>query len=339
VEDLLYRILSRKIIIRLRGLEYIINAPDVDLKYRAEIYRQGLIEEYKYDLPRLEGYNLYLIKNRFIEADFQNKIKNMNDTIRKFKIQLYQAGPRIETQKKVRESLRIMKEKLGTYYNSVELYQRNSLEYFAESLKNKFLLINTVKLDNNLALDSQDIDLDLMSKLVDELNKKDITTTQFRDIALSENWRSYYLSNKYNLFGIPAADFSEEQKILCGYTRMYYNCYENPDCPSEEVMKDHDRFDGWLFLEQDKRKDEKKQKNVTDLDPKYQEVFKPAENQEEANSIYEANTVDGKRILKERAKVIKNNDEVKDIQFRDVRLDAMASSAKAESAHFKNIGK
>lgn len=338
MQDLLYRILSREIVLTINDLEYTIKAPDVKLKYRAELYKKELMDQYRFDLPKLEWFNHYLIQNKFIDPDFETKIKNMNSAIKKFKVELYLAGPRIESQKQIRENLKIMREKLKTYYSNVEFYQKNSLEHFTESLKNKFVLINSTWLNDKLVLDEKDIDLSLLTRLIDELNKIDISTTEFRNLAISDDWRSYYLANKYDLFGISAIDFSEEQKILCGYTRMYQNAYEHPQCPSDEVIKDHDRFDGWIITEQDKNKEANKQP-VTNLDSKYQEVFVTAQSQEEANNIYKANSVDGKRILKERARVLKGQGDVKDIQFRDVQLDVLKQSSETMSQHVKNIGK
>lgn len=338
MKDLLYRILSRKIILNVGGLEYTIKAPDVELKYRAELYKKELYKKYRFELPTLESFNTFLKINRFIDNDFETKIKNMNEALKKFKVELYLAGPKIESQKQIRKNIKEMREKLNKYYADLESYQRNSLDFFVDSLKNKFILINTTYLNDKLILDNNNLDLELMNRLITVLNNQDISASDFRDLAISEEWRGYYLNNKYNLFGIPSVDYSEEQKILCGYSRMYQNAFDHPECPDEEVMKDHDRFDGWMIIEQKKVKSDKKQQ-VTNIDPKYQEVFVMAANEEEAASIYNANSQDGKRILKERAKVLNSTDTIKDKQFKDVRLDILASSSSAQSEHIKNIGK
>lgn len=339
MEDLLYRILSRQVRLNIDGLEYIIKSPDVDLKYRAELYKKDLYYKYRFELPHLENYNRYLIANNFIEADFENKISNMNKTIKKFKVELFLTGAKIETEKRVKEKLSQMRKNLNSYYSNLELYQKNCLEYFVNSLKNKYLLINTTWLDNKLVFDPNKLDLNLLTEIISELNKKDISSSEFRDLALSDDWRSYYLSNQSNIFGVAGIDLSEEQKILCGYTRMYQNALEHPDCPPEEIIRNHDKFDGWMIHEQEKSKNAQKEKNVTELDPKFQEVYKMAETQEEANAIYNVNTQDGVRILKERAQVLKTKDEVKDKEFRDVKLDILSKSSQAQSGHFQNIGK
>lgn len=341
MEDLLYRIFNRKIIIRLNNKVYTIKTPSANLRYKAEIYKQDLIDEHKYDLPHLDFYNSFLIKNKFIDSDYETKIKNMNEAIKNFKVQLYKANHKIEESKKIRNNLKLMKTKLNNYYNNIEFYRRQSLEYFAETLKNKFILINTTYYKNKLIFNTKRLDLELLQGLVTKINSIDISTSKFREIARSEDWRTYWLSNKYNLFGIPAMEYSEDQKILSMFSRMYDNIFEHPERPLEDIINDDDKLDGWMILEQAKNKDKGKEQQFSHIEDKYQEVFITATNQEEANLIYDENSDNGKRILKERAKVlnIHQSKNIKDIAFRDVQLDVLEASSRAESAHIQNLGK
>jgi hypothetical protein len=338
VEDLIYRIFNKKIILRVDNEVYTVVAPSVELRYKAEIYKDDLINNHKYDLPHIDFYNKFLVNKKFIDKDYESKIINMTEAIKRLKVALYNSGPQIEIGKKIRKDLKTMKEKLNKYFDNIEFYRRQSLEYFADGLKNKFILINTVYQNNELVFNSKDLNLPLLSTLIIKLNQMDISITDFRKIARSDNWRNYWLGNKYNLFGIPAIELSEDQKILCMFSRMYDNVYEHPDHPSDEIIEDDDKLDGWLITEQDKNKEDKKQKNITQIEPKYQEVFKSASTPEEASSIYNSNTEQSKRILRERAQVLKTIEkEVKDTAFKDVRLDVLKKSSEAESARIKRM--
>lgn len=339
MEDLIYRIFNRKIILRIDNKIYTIKAPSAEIRYQAELYKQELMNDHKYDLPLVDFYSNYLVQRGFIDADYETKIKNMNDTIKRLKVDLFNANLRIEESKKIRKNLNMMRDKLSIYFGRVEFYKRQTLEYFTDNLKNKFILINTTYLNNNLIFNVNDLDIVLLNNLVTTLNDLDISVTKFREIARSDVWRNYWLANKTNLFGIPAIEYSEDQKALCMFSRMYDNVYEHPEHPTDDIIADDDKLDGWMIIQNDKNNDEKKQQTITNLDPKYTDVFKPAESLEEAASIYQANTADGKRILKERAKVIKENTEVKDKQFRDVQLDILEKSSLAQTNFIKNIGK
>ena len=333
MDDLLYRIFNRIIILDIAGQEYIVSAPDSKLRYLAELYQKKILIEYKYDLPSAEVYNRFLIEKKFIDSDYETKIKNMNDGIRKLKKDLFLCGPRIEQEKRVRKSLDIMRNKFNIYVREIDFHKRPTLENFAENQKNKFILINTIKdSNNNQVFDTKSLDLAFFNLIIEKVNSEDISSEQFRKIARSDNWQGYYRSNKYNLFNLAAIDLSEDQKILLMYTRMYESIWQHSETPEDRVIEDDDLCDGFLIYQQDKNKEALK-KNFTNIDDKYSEVFLSAESQDEADSIYNNNSTDGRRILKERARVLKSKERVIDSDFIDNKLDILSAKSMAESAH------
>lgn len=334
-DNILYRIFSRIIIININGKEYIVKAPTAILRYQAEIYKQKVIEDYKYELPRLEFYEQYLIRAGFIERDYETKIKNMNDTIRRFKLELYQCGPRIEQEKKVRKNLEVMKKKLYDYCVDVDTYKKPSVEYFAEDLKNKYLLTQTTFYDDKLIFNLEDLDVGLLNCIVEKLNEEDVSIEKFRELARTEPWRNYWNVNKQNVFGISSINYSEEQKILCNFSRFYDSIFEHSDCPDDNVIEDCDKIDGWMIFQHEKNKKDRKPVLGSNIPEKFQEVYINAKSQQEANKIYAENSQDSKRILKERAAVLKGKEEVKDIQFVDTKLTILEERSKQESALMK----
>lgn len=335
LEELIYRIFAGKIILDVDGDLYTVRSPSLHLRYNAEIYKKSLREKYKYELPLLESYVLFLITSRFIDSDYEKKIQAMNDGIKNLKIDLFNAGSKIDLDKKIRKNLKTIKENLSKYYSKIEFFKSSTLEYFCESLKNKYILLYTLYKDDNLLFDKNSFDLYLFNNIIDRLNRVEISTEQYREIARSSSWRNYWLGNKNNLFGIPAIEFSEEQKILCMFSRMYDNAYENPECPDDKIIEDDDKFDGWLFLQQTKNKDERKKNKYSHIDSKYSEIFVAASSQEEANEIYDDNSIDSRRILKERSQILKQKGLVRDIDFVDNRLDIMEKSSKAAMNNLK----
>ena len=334
-DSVLYRIFSRVILLRINGKEYTIKSPTALLRYYAELYKQKIIEEYKYDLPRLDDYDIFLIKRGFIDGDYKIKIKNMNDAIRRFKLELFRAGPLIETERRVRKNLDIMRKKLYEYITDIEWYHRPCLEYFAENLKNKYILMKTTYLDDNLVFNEKECDMPLMNSIIKELNEQDISMTQFREMARTDPWRGYWSANKQNLFGISAIDFSEEQRLLYNFSRMYDNVWEHPDVPDDKIVNSDDHLDGWFIFQQEKNKNKNK-KEITNLPDRFSEIYITANSKEEADKIYESNSLDGIRILKERAAVLRANKEVGQLAFKDEKLTLLEKISKQESQLMKS---
>lgn len=334
-ENILYRVFSKIIVINVAGAEYIVRAPNTLLRYRAEIYKNKIIDEYKYDLPDLESYDRFLIHRQYLDADHEKKIKDMSDTIRRFKVELYQCGPMIEREKVIRHNLQIMKTKISNYINNLEFHRKPTLEYFAENLKNKFILINTVYNDKDESVfDTNSLDSCLLHNITNELNEQDISGDSFREIARTDPWRSYYLANKYNLFDCPAKDTTEEQRILLSYTRFYNSVFDHPDRPNDDIIKDPDKIDGWLIFQEEKNKQDKKTE-FTNIPDRFQEVYLTATSQPEADQIYASNSPESKRIMRQRAQVLKSKEEVVDLDFPDKRLDLLAQMAAQESQLMK----
>lgn len=333
-ENILYRVFNRIIIIFYKGAEYTVRAPNSLLRYKAELYKQNIIDNYKYDLPLLNEYDRFLIQKNFIEADYEKKIQDMTDTIKKFKVDLFKCGPLIEKEKQIRITLKAMKSKLSEYVYNIEFQRKPTLEYFADNLRNKYILINTIfDKNDNLVFDSENLDTNLLDNIIDILNEHDIPVEKFREIARTSPWQDYWRANKVNLFNVPAMDMSEDQKTLLGFSRMYDSIWEHGECPSEAIIADDDKLDGFLISQQNKSENKNEKSGVPD---RFDEVYITARTNEEANSIYASNSLESKRILKERAKVLKSKEQVVDLDFQDRRLDLLEQMSASESIAIRN---
>lgn len=334
-ENILYRVFSKIIIIDIAGSEYIVKAPSAILRYKAEIYKQKMIEQYKYDLPRLEFYDQYLVARQFIDIDHEKKIKDMSNTIRRFKVELFQCGPLIEREKQIRKNLGMMKTKLNIYIGNMEGHRRPTIEYFAESLKNKYILINTIfDGGDNLVFNQKDLDIGLLNKVIEKVNEYDISGDQMREVAHTTPWVEYWRANKTNVFGIPAQEYSEEQKLLSSFSRMYDSVFESSDCPSDDIINDHDKLDGFLIFQSEKNKGDK-QEEFTSIPERFEEVYITAGSQQEADSIYSANTAESKRIMRQRSQILKNKEVATDLDFPDKKMDLLAQMSEQESQLMK----
>lgn len=87
-------------------------------------------------------------------------------------------------------------------------------------------------------------------------------TSTIRSVARAIEWRMIWGLNRENLvdlFNRPIADFSQNQKMLVYWSRVYDSVYEDPNKPEEEVIQDDEQLDMWLSNRQDEDKEDKNQ--------------------------------------------------------------------------------
>ena len=151
---------------------------------------------------------------------------------------------------------------------------------------------------------------------------------QIREIARSEPWRSIWAVQKADSFHTPAQEWTDSQRYLASFSKMYDNVYESTECPPDSVVQDDDVLDGW-FIQQRKKRDEAKQEQSTDhhfgnhKGRGRQELFVMARNQDEANAILNQNDAAGKAIIQTRKQVLKNagGEAVLEQDMPDVKRD------------------
>lgn len=147
-----------------------------------------------------------------------------------------------------------------------------------------------------------------------------------REVARTEPWLGIWTTRACagNLFGVPAADLTDEQVRLQVWSQMYENIAQHPECPPQEVIDDDDICDGWLILQ--RREREKKQlesKADTALSNEKirnsEEVFIVASSPEDARQIESLNDETTQRLKRQRDAEIRRRGEVQHVDLADVR--------------------
>ncbi len=331
---LVYRILSGSV--SLLSKYYFIH-PDIKLLYDAQILYDGVMDELKFcGLITRESANNILIRKGLWLSNGDSNIKEIEKNIDNLKVDLYQARLNKIRQKKIRRYLELAREKLEENFGKKYLLDSYTIESYAESIKNSFIYKNCL-VDcnyNRLRMTNK-----LLNKLVECLNQSCINDTQYRELARTEPWRSYWNAYKspavFDLFKekkqressqISFCNFNTEQQYLVSYTKMYDNIYENSDCPDNDIVNDDDVLDGWLILqrrtrEQERKKDSIEKSPIMSKHQHAQEIFIPANTSEDIDKINDLNTIQGKIIKKQRENLIKHKGEVKDADFIDKKQE------------------
>ena len=335
----LSRILSGTYIFEYGQNIYKLIYPNVETKYRAEIYAQQEYEKNKFNdwINENEVQNILINLGLWSHSQDQ-EFKNIQEKIENTKVELYNNFLNPKKIKSLKKSLRT--------YQTIEYklnYNKHYLDSFTHKgyvneLKNQYLLINSLYLDDgSKVFNNKNVDYYLLNNLANFIGQNQINISDFRTIARHEQWRNYWIANKNNIFNSAVADWTDEQRTLVVFTKMYDSAYENPNCPPDSVIQDDDIFDGWLIIQRkESEKNKEKQRAEQFIKDKKlgnaKEVFVMADSKEEAQSIYKLNNASSMHIIKERNNIIKHKKELKESELPDVQRDLQVQS----NQQFKN---
>ncbi len=333
-ELLLYRIFSGKLFFFYKNEKYELRSPNIDVRYEAQLLYNNILNDEKYDeWLREENLDKILINLGLWTMDTNTIIKSLIKKIDDTKVALYQQRALKDKTKQNRKNL----ENYNKQYNSIlnkknEIYS-HTLEGYASSIKNEYIICNTLYKNNNkvfhIDIKNDENSYTLFNNIVNEINNHVVDSGQFKKLARNTIWRSYWNANKQNIFPGTASEWTFDQRTLVSLSKMYDNIYEHPECPDDEVINDDDMLDGWMILERRKAETRKKQSKVDDLNPKLQkaqEVFLMASNAEETQDVLSMNSQESLIKLKQRSEYLQSAGTASQADLPDVKMDLRARS-------------
>jgi len=324
LELLLYRIFSGYLIFYVNNEKYILKSASIDLKYEAQILYNSIINDEKYnDWFREDNLDNLLIYLSLWSKDTTMIIKDIEKKIENFKVDYYTHFKLSDKKKTTKKNLDSYRKQLNSILSKKEELYSNTLEGYANSIKNEFIITHTLYKNNNLVFDNKNNSDNylLFNTIVSELNKYTIVVSDFKKLARSNIWRSYWNIKKNNVF---MDNLSDDQRTLIGISQMYDRVYEHPDSPSDEIIEDDDALDGWMIFQRRKVEKEKKQQQIDTINPKLknaQEIFLFANNQQEAQEIIELNSPEGLNRMKSKIAHVNKFGLTEESQLPDVQMD------------------
>jgi len=326
--SLLFRIMQGEFPCIINDIEYTVKQPSLEIQYAA----QGIYEEALYTNRFQHWLNANLCKTWLLRAgiitpNLEKEIKQEEKFIEDLKVGLFKSVFSERDNKRIRQQLKIVKERLFDMYERQSLLDSVTIDGFANTLKYTHIVINTVYRDGKLFL-SGDSSFALIDKLMQEITKKQISISDYRELARSEPWRSRWAITK----PLPFINITDEQKHLVLFSRMYDNAYENPKCPEDEVMDDDDMFDGWIINERRENERDRLENRVeSKLDGRHsnaQEVFVMAHSKKDVEDINSYNDLQGKMVKKQRDGFIQQRGNVSGSDLPDQKLKIQRQSQK-----------
>lgn len=329
-DTLLHRILCGKLYFYFKGEKYELKSADFNIRYESDILYSSIIND--------EKYNDWIREDNMIEVmmglgiwhnGMSTIIKQLQTKIDNLKVELFQNFASLSKHARIRNSLQNSKHQLNKILSVKQDFFNHTLEGYASSIKNEFVLCNTLYKKNKKVFDYQNSDATtyvFFNELIAEINKHAISVDDIKTIAKSDNWKSYWNANKNNVFSGSVSEWTDDQRGLVNISKMYDSVYEHPESPNEKVIEDNDMLDGWMIVQKRKNEKEKNQKTIDELNPnikKAQEVFLMANNTEDVESILDLNSPEAIHRMNQKIAVINRSGEVQDSQLPDVQMDLM----------------
>jgi len=325
-ELLLCRILSGKTTFHYNNDKYILYSPNLDTKYESLLLYNSIINEEKYhdwiredDIPNtMIGLGLWHPKTDKLIKDLEKELDDL-------KVELFKNFMTSSKTKTIRTKIKNKKETINKFHYTKQQFSTNTLEGYASSIKNEYIICNTLYKNDKLVFgqDNNYKSYTLFNNLVQQIDSLLITSELFKIVARSDIWRSYWNSCKYNqLFDSAATLLTDEQRALTNITKMYENIYEHPECPDDAIIDDDDALDGWMIIQKRKHDKDKKQAQFDASNPSVKnagEVFVLA-NKEDIENITDLNSYESKIAIKQKNAYLQEHGSAKDSEMPDVKM-------------------
>ena len=313
-EKILNRIIQGRLRVKLGDLVLFIYEPSRDIL--EESY--DIWQEY-YDLSYYSG-DVYskdevleiLLKNDMWSPHDDQNADKMEDQLEELKVQAFQSHFNKKKLFGIKRQIRHVEEQVMKLRMKSTQLDHVTCSGLANFARKSWLISQTT----NLADDSLfDFSTHSLSTVMDLYSYHGIDTETFRTIARRNPWRAMWSAGKASgmVFGRSPCDLDTNQLGLCSFSSMYDNVYESPDAPKESVIADHDCLDGWFVVQ--KRKYEKQKKEMQQNDAvsnskiaNSDEVFLMADNQSDAQEIYNMNDPMARQTINRRQGQIKAAD-------------------------------
>lgn len=326
---LTYQIVSGIKFITVNNIRYKLIAPSKELKLLAEHVYQDTMQALRFDnLITKEKSKMFLLGLGIWGPNDDESLKKLEKHLDDKKVALYLALYNTDRQKGIRKMIKGAKKSVDNAYGRKHSLDYMTLDYHAFLTKRKFLVGMCLR-------DSQDKPVydehnfehsnsTILENVVEYLDAHFINIAEYRELVRSDPWRSIWNGGKEACMGLPAADWTDDQKMLITFAKMYDNAYQSMECPSDEVFEDDDMFDGWMIDQRRTREKEQKQKELDstkNIPDSAQEVFIFAPTREDAAKVYDLNDTAGRMKIKQRNDMIEKLGSVEAKDLPDTKME------------------
>lgn len=343
------RIISGITYIYCGDVKYIVKPLTTTQKYRAEEIYYETIENCKFEeILNEEQIIDLMIQNGKWSKEKDIELKEISANIDKYKIELFNSYFQAQHRDSARRQIKKLKERLVELTNekhSMDQFTDVGLARIAKSLYS--IGVSLYNLDDTRVWPGESYLSDqshLLEQALSAYRAEQIDSEFIRKLSRIEPWKAIWSVGKSSdIFGIPAADYTDDQKTIVLWSKMYDSIQESQDCPPEEMFDDDDYIDGWLLIQNQKFKDARyKSQGESMFGDKAkkkdgnQEIFVPINNEEDFKRVMAINDSKGRLIQNQRLATIDRVGKVSEEQMPDSKIQLKQQAAQQLRQH---IGK
>lgn len=332
IESYIYRIINGYYYIDIDNIKYKIILPRLNIKNQAHNIYLSILEDNKFDTSSWitskvisNLCNIYNIWNEDKEKLLNEYSKNLDN----LKIELYLNFDNLSNREQIKKIISNTSSEINKLYNNKHYFDYLTLEYYAQNIKNQYLVMNMIyNIDDTKIFNYnnfEDINFMFLEKFLLEIHHNVITANEIKKIARHEIWRSFWNISKEKIFDGTVKDWTDEQQSLVNFTKVLDSIKEHMEAPSLDITEDDDALDGWILYQNNKNEKEKKKKTISDRynldDKKGNEIFIMTNDKTEKNTIFGLNDKQTRRDLSVANKLVDEKGTVKEIDLPHVKRE------------------
>jgi len=283
--------------------EYTYKFPDSKNKLESSYLYEKYYDNLKYDDKFILKDNIksFCIDLDIYDFELEKNIEKLDKRLENLKVELYNKFYKDKrTTNLIRQRIYDTRQLLSDSEERLNFLDKVSLEAYCSVIQNEFLICQNLYANNTLVFNYNDlssIDYSFFTNISVKLSSYFLNNKDYRKIARSYQWKGIWNIKKNNqIFNRSVSDWTDEQRTLIGYSIMFDNVAQHPECPDDDIIDDEDALDGWSIVQNRKIEEEKKKKGVSNIMDKHKnakEIFVVAETPEEVENIFNMNTSDG----------------------------------------------
>jgi hypothetical protein len=316
------------------GIRYKLLFPSREVRLLAEHVYQEVINSLRFDdlMTDIQCEESLLRLGIWSPLDDES-LKALEKLLEDQKVRLYKSVFDLNAQKGIVRQINGVKKSISKALSRKHFFDTATLKYHADTVKNKFMVAMSLRDGNNDPVYDEKSFWNSKSTALEqayELRESSIITLEeYRYLARNDPWRTVWSAGKDKSLGIASADWTDEQRNVVAFSKMYDGAYQSPDCPPDPVFENDDMFDGWLIDQRRTREKEQTKQRAEaagNWKDSAQEVFITAPTAEDAANVYDLNDMTGKMTIRERGAVIEEAGVIEDKNLPDVQRQLMVQA-------------
>jgi hypothetical protein len=312
----------------------LLKSPNRFQRYMAEEVYSETLYKAELDGSYVEDEYMTLLRSKNIWDDTKQKmLDGLTKDIEELKVGLFQSTFKSEKRAMIRRALQRSKDEQVRLHNILHEYDYLSAKGVAHMMKARYIIAASLhRLDGSKLYNENELwsASDYVVETVAEfVSHKKLTEPKIRELARTEPWRTVWMGRKSeaSLFGIPAVDLTDEQRMLSIWSGVYDNVYEHPESPTDDVIQDDDMLDGWMIVQKRNRESQRDSTSNLISNEKIrnsEEVFIPCDTVEDARKIEALNDTGAAMIKRKRTAMLKEKGVVNEKDMPDSQMKIRA---------------